>query len=515
MGFFDLFRRKKPGIPPELKRTFNQVTMLAFPGGHAQIEEETGSLHDLLGGRLSRAEAQLLLTSTKALLVISEDKSAECITPSIINFAEGKLTPQDASRVYRFLTGVSGDLYSGGDGTSPDQAVVINATVSSVGVTAEYAWIEQTYGARDKDWTVESRSHGTAQDGRIFETFLIKLRDGSVRKVVFDISAFFGRFQSETMNQGKDLSLDEMESKCMARAFPGGDSQMAQETDELLALLGFRFSKGDTTKLLQMAKLFVIMSPDKSKPWVTSSFIEISNRKLNGQLSQEEAELVYQYVTSVLNEAGAHDSGDHYGDRPTGEDEANPETEDALQETMEMAFPNGLAQVERETDRLHCAFSEQLTREEAKVVLTMGKVSFCLAPDQGVESLIPLLIAFSNRKLNPGTATLAYVFISEFPNGQTPGGYEFEPLMYSGGDGSSPGEAVVIHAGSTFGGVPAEYEWIEEYHGVKDVDWSLGRRSHAATEDGRHLETFEITLRDGSTQSITFDITSFFGQLGS
>ena len=43
-------------------------------------------------------------------------------------------------------------LYSGGDGSSKETAVVINATNSIVGVAAEYKFIEKQCGRKDTDW---------------------------------------------------------------------------------------------------------------------------------------------------------------------------------------------------------------------------------------------------------------------------------------------------------------------------------------------------------------------------
>ncbi len=172
----------------------NMVALAAFPGGEDQIREETGQLHALLRGKLTKSEAKHLLTRTKALLIISDDKSKERIVPSIVNATGGKLTTHEASLAFQFFTGVSGDLFGGGDGSSQEQAVIINATSSSVGIHAEYQWLEKHFGKRDEDWTIEMRMHGGSDDGRSFETYDIKLADGTQKTIVFDISSFYGRF---------------------------------------------------------------------------------------------------------------------------------------------------------------------------------------------------------------------------------------------------------------------------------------------------------------------------------
>jgi hypothetical protein len=195
MGLFDFFKPKqKTAIPHGAEKVLQQVAFAAFPGGNKQIEEEALQLHALLRGKLSKDEAKKLLTRTKALLVISEDKSKERIVPSIVISTGNKLTEHEGFLAYQFFTGVSGDLYGGGDGSSESSAVVVNATSNSVGIQAEYKWIESKYGPKEKAWTIQMRTHGTSEGGKSYETFNIKLADGSLETVVFDISSFYGRF---------------------------------------------------------------------------------------------------------------------------------------------------------------------------------------------------------------------------------------------------------------------------------------------------------------------------------
>lgn len=195
MGLFNFLKPKQtPELPPDLQKQMQQIALAAFPGGDKQIQEETAQLHALLRGKLTKDEAKNLLTRTKALLIISDDKSKERIVPSIVASTGNKLTQHEGFLAYQFFTGVSGDLYAGNDGSSTQEAVVINATSSSVGIDAEYKWIESRYGAQDKDWTIEMRMHGGSDDGKSYETFHIKLADGTPKTIVFDISSFYGRF---------------------------------------------------------------------------------------------------------------------------------------------------------------------------------------------------------------------------------------------------------------------------------------------------------------------------------
>jgi hypothetical protein len=86
-------------------------------------------------------------------------------------------------------------LYAGGDGSSPHEAIVINASSSATGISAEYKWLESRYGSLNKDWEIIVRMHGSVDGirGKTFEFFDIKLADGTEKTIVFDISSFFGR----------------------------------------------------------------------------------------------------------------------------------------------------------------------------------------------------------------------------------------------------------------------------------------------------------------------------------
>jgi hypothetical protein len=193
MGLFD-FLKQKPQVNPELAEIMKQMAFAAFPGGEQQIEEETAQLRALLKNRLSSAEAKQLLCKTKALLIISEDKSENRIIESVQITTNGKLTLQECRLVYVFLTGITGPQHSDATGTSEDDAVYINATSTMAGISAEYAWIEQRFGKRDIDWKVVMRSHGTRDDGKSIENFVIETKNGEEHNLYFDISSFYGRF---------------------------------------------------------------------------------------------------------------------------------------------------------------------------------------------------------------------------------------------------------------------------------------------------------------------------------
>jgi hypothetical protein len=191
MGFFD-FLKPKPKLPPEIVDKLKEINAIAFPGGQKQIDEETSQLHTLLRGRLNKEESGKLLRGTKRLLIIAQDKSEARIIESILRSTSGKLTQHEARLVYTFLTGTSGPTTTGGDGSSAEKAVVINATSSGIGVSAEYDYVERVCGKRDVDYTLGMQML-RSQNGRDYDVLEIKMKDGSTRYFWFDITSFYGK----------------------------------------------------------------------------------------------------------------------------------------------------------------------------------------------------------------------------------------------------------------------------------------------------------------------------------
>lgn len=83
------------------------------------------------------------------------------------------------------------DLYSGGDGTSEEEAVVINTTDHFRGVKAEYEWLEKELGPRGSGWKVKSQMQ-LKKDGRSFDSLRVVLPSGEERLYYFDTSNFYG-----------------------------------------------------------------------------------------------------------------------------------------------------------------------------------------------------------------------------------------------------------------------------------------------------------------------------------
>ncbi|MFC5497910.1 hypothetical protein ACFPOE_10235 [Caenimonas terrae] len=76
------------------------------------------------------------------------------------------------------------------EGFTPELPVKIAANTPMAGVPAEYAWLEKTFGAMERDWKVDLRSLGRNSQGRTIETFRLRLAGGTKVDVHFDISGF-------------------------------------------------------------------------------------------------------------------------------------------------------------------------------------------------------------------------------------------------------------------------------------------------------------------------------------
>jgi hypothetical protein len=75
------------------------------------------------------------------------------------------------------------------DGSSYEKAIVIQDKSETTGVAAEYKWIRDNYPG--------SESQGQAlmnNNSKPYDVITIKTSDGTIKKIYFDISNFFGKF---------------------------------------------------------------------------------------------------------------------------------------------------------------------------------------------------------------------------------------------------------------------------------------------------------------------------------
>jgi hypothetical protein len=82
-------------------------------------------------------------------------------------------------------------VYSGGDGSSRETAIVIRAGNIEDGIRAEYEYIRRLRGPRDGAWKRDVQIRTSAQ-GRHYDLVSVILRDGTKEKFWFDITRCYG-----------------------------------------------------------------------------------------------------------------------------------------------------------------------------------------------------------------------------------------------------------------------------------------------------------------------------------
>jgi hypothetical protein len=85
-------------------------------------------------------------------------------------------------------------VYSGGSGTSMQDAVVITVPQAYLGIRAEYAYIEEQCGRRDVDWRPGGQALLLGEGGKRYDCITIRLQDGAVRDFYFDITSFYAGY---------------------------------------------------------------------------------------------------------------------------------------------------------------------------------------------------------------------------------------------------------------------------------------------------------------------------------
>lgn len=83
--------------------------------------------------------------------------------------------------------------YAGGDGSSPEEAVLIKGAPShTTGVRAESTYISRQFGKQGQDWQLKEQSLTESADGRKIDKMTIETAAGDVETIYFDVSDFFG-----------------------------------------------------------------------------------------------------------------------------------------------------------------------------------------------------------------------------------------------------------------------------------------------------------------------------------
>lgn len=80
-------------------------------------------------------------------------------------------------------------VYKGGDGGSPETAIVITGAEGSLdGIQSEYDWVK-----RNRPGAKVVSQALLESDGRVYDRLTLRV-GGRTEEVYFDITAFFGRF---------------------------------------------------------------------------------------------------------------------------------------------------------------------------------------------------------------------------------------------------------------------------------------------------------------------------------
>jgi hypothetical protein len=84
-------------------------------------------------------------------------------------------------------------------------------------------------------------------------------------------------------------------------------------------------------------------------------------------------------------------------------------------------------------------------------------------------------------------------------------------IIYAGGSGDSREDAIVIkNAGNHWACVSAEYLYLQQKFGERGTHWKVFMQ--ALLKGEKPVDWIVITLSDGTTKSIYFDVSAHFGK---
>ena len=84
-------------------------------------------------------------------------------------------------------------------------------------------------------------------------------------------------------------------------------------------------------------------------------------------------------------------------------------------------------------------------------------------------------------------------------------------IIFAGGSGDSREDPIVIkNAANHQAGVQAKYLYLQKRFGERDIHWKLFM--HALLKGEKRVDWLVIRLIDGTTKSIYFDVSEFFGK---
>jgi hypothetical protein len=97
------------------------------------------------------------------------------------------------------------------------------------------------------------------------------------------------------------------------------------------------------------------------------------------------------------------------------------------------------------------------------------------------------------------------------PAGNRPSSLPGTSIRFTGGDGSTQEQAIVIlGAKGETDGVASEHKYLELVYGPRGRAWKVVQQS-LLSHNGKHLDALQIDV-GGRTQTLYFDITDYFGK---
>jgi hypothetical protein len=105
MGLFDFLKPKssQENRQAQLMRAMKEAMPAIYPRGTADFKEWSERVYDAVEGRLTLDECQFIFGAITALFRLAEDKSENRMVESILSRANGKISREDALRIYRVV----------------------------------------------------------------------------------------------------------------------------------------------------------------------------------------------------------------------------------------------------------------------------------------------------------------------------------------------------------------------------------------------------------------------------
>jgi len=180
---------------------FNKMHAFIFPEGEKQINKESSQICVASDGKLSTKESQKLLFWAKSFFEISDNHVPEDMAMSIKERTLGVLDLQEAERIRKIIASFPTKLYSGGDGTSFEKRVIVNANYADDGIIAIYRWIDKIFGKQYTFWDFESHVIIFGQDYSSYvQKSIIKLKkNNQTIEIFFDMTKFYGKSKNHEL----------------------------------------------------------------------------------------------------------------------------------------------------------------------------------------------------------------------------------------------------------------------------------------------------------------------------